>query len=156
MRNFIESLMFSWTPTFFAFRPSAMPSSWVKYRILISTCFTQRLFGPNLVHLETGVAGRAFGRDDVGAGQFRRLQDIEHQLGRHIAVGQRMRAATAGRLQREIDVLGAGRGQQVVHEMRLGRRLTARSLIFLGEDMARPRVHAAVVVGDLDAATANS
>ena len=63
-----------------------------------------------------------------------------------------MGATAACCLERKINVFSASGGQQIIHEVRLGRRLTARSLIFFGKDMAWPRVHAAVVVRNLDAA----
>jgi hypothetical protein len=45
----------------------------------------------------------------------------------------------------------AGGAKQVVHEVRLGGRLAAGPLVLLRKDMSRPRVHAAVVIGDLQA-----
>ena len=40
------------------------------------------LLGPDLVHLETGMTGRAFGCDDVSAGQLGGFQNVQHQLRR--------------------------------------------------------------------------
>ena len=62
-----------------------------------------------------------------------------------------MRAAATCGLQRIVDILGTGRGQDLVHEMRLGGRFRAGTLVLFREDMARTRIHAAVVIGDLEA-----
>ena len=64
---------------------------------------------------------------------------------------KRVGAAAAGRFERIFDVFGAGRGKKIIHEVRFRRGLQARPCRFLWEDVARTRVHAAIVIGDLEA-----
>ncbi len=97
------------------------------------------------------MAGRAFGGDHLGTAGLGRFDDVEHELRGHIAVRERMRTTAAGGFQRKLDILGAGGGEDIIHEMRLGGRLAAWALVLLGEDVARACVHTAVIVGDLDA-----
>ncbi len=109
----------------------------------------EHFLGSHLVHLEPRVAGGTLGSDHVCARRLRRAQNVENELGRGVAVGQRVRAAAASGLQRKINILCAGGLEEIIHEVRLRGRLAAGTLVLLGEDVARARVHAAVVVGNL-------